>query len=170
MRFLGDQQVLYSVFGWFAGDLWLVWLVCGWFVGGLNGWWVVSSFTANGYANCNAQGQFGIFFIYSDLLNCLRSVCTVVIRTTKMAKIASKSSPQRKSSLQATIFSILIYSLYGHPKKFKLKQEYQRPVFPFLMTMVMITKRITRSLYMMLEKLNKDKKVVITYQKGNEFS
>ena len=156
--------LFYAIFGWLVGALFGIWLVCGWFVAGLAGLWVVYGWFEW------LVGGFEIFFIYSDLLNCLRSVCTVVIRTTKMAKIASKSSPQRKSSLQATIFSILIYSLYGHPKKFKLKQEYQRPVFPFLMTMVMITKRITRSLYMMLEKPNKDKKVVITYQKGNEFS
>ena len=91
---MAGLRVICGWFGWFVGDLWLVWLVCGWFVVGLDGLWVVSSFTANGYANCNAQGPFGIFFIFIDLLNCLRGVCIVVIRTTKMAEIASKSSPQ----------------------------------------------------------------------------
>ena len=83
------------------------------------------------YANYNAQEAFVIiFFICSNLLNCLR----------KMTKTASKSSSQRKSSLQAAIFAVLIYFLYSYPRNLKFTQKYQQlgPCFqtisPFLMT------------------------------------
>ena len=48
-----------------------------------------------GYTNYKAKGAFMvIFFIYSNLLNCLRNVCTVAIRT-KLAT-ASKLSLTKK--------------------------------------------------------------------------
>ena len=59
-----------------------------------------------------------------------------------MAKAASKPSPQRKSSLQAPIFAVLMYFLYGLPRNFKFKQKYQQYdlyfqiIFLFLMTML----------------------------------
>ena len=95
-----------------------------------------------GYANYSAQGAFVIiFFTCSDLLNCLRSICNVAIRTRQH----QSHLHEKKSSLQAAIFAVLMYSLYGHPRNFKFKQKYQQnsPLFqtilPFLMTMVSLT-------------------------------
>ena len=49
-----------------------------------------------------------------------------------MAKTASKSSPQRKFSLQAVNFAILPYSLYGCALKFQAQVRISTigPVFP----------------------------------------
>ena len=73
-------------------------------------------------ANYNAQRAFVIiFFICSYLLNCIRSVFTIVIRTEN---------------------GVFIHSLYGHPRNFKFKQKYQQYgpcfqiIFPFLMPMI----------------------------------
>ena len=89
-----------------------------------------------GYANYSAQGAFVIiFFTCSDLLNCLRSICNVAIRTRQH----QSHLHEKKSSLQAAIFAVLMYSLYGHPRNFKFKQKnvnktarFSRPSFRFL--------------------------------------
>ena len=59
-----------------------------------------------------------------------------------MAKAASESSPQRKSSLQADILAVMMCSLYCYPKNFKFTRKYQQygpcfhNIFPFFMTML----------------------------------
>ena len=44
----------------------------------------------------------------------------------EMAQIASKSSSQTKSLLQAVIFAILMYLMYSHLRSFRSKQKYQQ--------------------------------------------
>ena len=43
-----------------------------------------------------------------------------------MTKAALKSSPQRNASQQATIFTVLMYFLYGLPINLNFKQKYQQ--------------------------------------------
>ena len=60
-----------------------------------------------------------------------------------MAKIASKSFSLSNSSQKTSFFAVLMYSLYGHLRYFKVMRKYQQydacfqTIFPFLMTLVM---------------------------------
>ena len=66
-------------------------------------------------ANHSTQGGFVIFFlICSDFLNCLRSVGTIVQQN--VAKTTSKSFSLSNSSQKPPFFTVLMYSLYGHPQ------------------------------------------------------
>ena len=83
-----------------------------------------------GYANCNTQEAFAIiFFIYTNLLNCL-VVCTVMI-SMKNGYNESKSSPPRKLSLQAAIFCYFDVLSIRPPQKFQAQGRIStiRPVF-----------------------------------------
>ena len=73
-----------------------------------------------------------------NLLNCLRSLGTMVITTQKVAKTVSKSFSLCNSSLKLPFFAVFIYVRYGHPKYFKFKRKYQhydscfQTIFPIL--------------------------------------
>ena len=74
-----------------------------------------------------------IIFICSGSLNCLRSVCTIVITTKKRkAKPVSKQSPLRKFSLKAAIFCCSDVCPVKPPQKFQVQAKIStiRPVFP----------------------------------------
>ena len=83
-----------------------------------------------------------IQFISSDLLNCLRSICTIVT-TTIIAKKTLKSSPLIKFSLKAVIFHSLNVVPVQPPQKFMLKHKNQQydlcfqTIFPFFITIVL---------------------------------
>ena len=100
-------------------------------------------FMCCGYWNYNAQGAFVIiFFICSDIYNCLRSLCTAAIRT-------ENAKEKRKFSLERAF--VLKYFLYGHPRNFKFKQKYKQyglcfqTIFPFLMTMLYSCKLVWKT-------------------------
>ena len=88
-----------------------------------------------GYPNYKAQGTFVIiFFICSDLYNCLRSHCTVALRT---------ENEKKTNILTASrILAVAMYFLHGHPRNFKFRPKdqqygpYFQTIFPFLMTML----------------------------------
>ena len=87
-----------------------------------------------------------IIFICSGSLNCLRSVCTIVITTKKRkAKPVSKQSPLRKFSLKAAIFCCFDVCHVKPPQKFQVQAKISTirsvfpDIFPFLMTMVSFT-------------------------------
>ena len=68
-----------------------------------------------------AQGTFVIiFFICSYFLNCLKSICTIVIKTQRSS---SKSFPLRKFSLKAAVFCCFGLFLVQRPQNFQV-QEY----------------------------------------------
>ena len=58
----------------------------------------------------------------------------------------SKSFSLSNSSQKPPFFAVLMYSLYGHPRYFKFKRNYQQyapcfqTIFPFFMTMILINK------------------------------
>ena len=76
-----------------------------------------------------------IFFICSDLYNCLTSLCTVAIRS-------EGEKEKRKFLTASSLFHVSMYFFYGHPRNFNFKLKYQQyspffqTIFPFLMTML----------------------------------
>ena len=75
-------------------------------------------------ANYNTQGGFVIiFFIRRNLLNCLRSVVTI-LRTTK----GDQNSLKKKfltARVKAAIFcSVDVFPVYSHPRNFKFNRKY----------------------------------------------
>ena len=77
-----------------------------------------------GYPNNNSQGGFvTIFFICSDLFNCLRSLCAVEIRTVKLLKQHQKHFHKEIPHCKQLF---LTYLLYDYPKNFNFKPKYQQ--------------------------------------------
>ena len=65
-----------------------------------------------------------IFFICSNLYNCLRSLCIVAIRM-------ENEKENRKSLLQAASLLFRCFScIHLFPRNFKFKPKYQRLLFP----------------------------------------
>ena len=91
-------------------------------------------------ANYNTKGAFVIIFL---ICRSKRSVGTIFV-IIEMAKTATKSFSLRKFSpkqWKQPFFAVLMYSLYSHPRNFKLKRKYQQyspcflTIFPFLVTL-----------------------------------